>query len=186
MTHFRARGVFGCSGGAAEDTCYICFPADALVEVLNKDAQVSTKRMDEVKQGDMVRTSEKGFSSVYAFGHRSSSIVGSFVRLKTSTSDVLELSEYHQVFVGEKQVPTYAKNVKVGDKVTVMPSWRLSAVTSKTTIIKNGVYNPLTDDGMSADTVTSSCVCSERIYLQSSRLRNCTSASRGGDLVLEV
>jgi hypothetical protein len=103
--------------------------------------------MDQLEQGDKVRTHKGSFSTVYAFGHKTKNIQANFIQLKTVSEDVLELSEYHQVFVGKSLIPTYAKNVKLGDELYIDLEGIFSPVSFISTVTKQGIYNPLTDNG---------------------------------------
>jgi len=124
----------------ATGNCY-CFPGDALVEEETKGPIA----IEDVQVGDSIRTAN-GFSKVYGFGHGLEDATGEFFRLNTDfVGTAIELSAYHQVFVGFGSETKYAKDVEVGD-VLVLAN-RTAPVTSIEVVQKKGIYNIYTYAG---------------------------------------
>lgn len=109
--------------------------------------------IDQVQLGDYVQTSS-GFSKVYAFayGHNDGKEKHEYVKIETNDA-TLEMSPNHILFVGGKSaIPKMAKDVVVGEIVQVASAdatdkARYSKITSIETIMKEGQYAPLTEDG---------------------------------------
>jgi hypothetical protein len=136
----HADGV--CDINRIIDVGFGCFPADATVEVLGKGFIA----IEHVMPGDMVR-SANGFSKVY--GHSESILDRNmhYVRIKTESSETIELSGNHIIFMGKEQKPIYSIDIKKGDLLTPSKNNELSKVTEISLATKRGLVHPLTDDG---------------------------------------
>jgi len=104
--------------------------------------------MSHLQVGDSIR-SASGFSTVYGFGHGIESTFNLFVRLETMSGHSIELTAFHQVFVGTTTATStkYAKNVQVGDSLILKDNMEDNMVTSVSMVHKNGLYAPFTEDG---------------------------------------
>lgn len=76
---------------------------------------------------------------MYSFGHYHPTKQAEFVVLHTSDKKMLEISDEHLLFLQDKEIPVRAGSVQVGDKLTAETS-----VTKITTVVKTGIYAPLT------------------------------------------
>lgn len=119
-----------------------CFSAKAEVQVKG----VGAVRMDALKIGDSILTSNNEYSKVFTFGHYSPQGKMDVVEIRTTNMDnALEISPQHMLYVNNKLVP--ASQVQVGDVLT-SANGRVAEVQSVRTVngVK-GVYAPHTMKG---------------------------------------
>lgn len=119
-----------------------CFSASAEVEV----AGVGAVRMDSLKIGDSILTSNKSFSKVYSFGHYSPEEEQDVIEIfATNMKKALEISGNHMLYVNGSLAP--ALSVKIGD-ILVSSSGSDAVVKSVRTLTGvKGIYAPHTVDG---------------------------------------
>lgn len=118
----------------------VCFPASAKVQL----SDGSSKTMEKLQLGDIVRVADGGFSPVFMFTHKLSDVKHAMVQLKTSSGASLTLTHGHYVI--SSGVMRTAGTVQVGDEL-VLANGETSAVTSTTTVQGTGLYNPQTVSG---------------------------------------
>ena len=113
----------------------------------------------DLRLGDAVLDGTGGASPVYFFSHADAAVAARFVRLELAASgDVLTLSPDHYVPVDG--VPTYAKDVRVGDAVArwTGAGFEADVVAGATNVVAEGLYNPYTLSGtIVVDGVLASC-----------------------------
>jgi len=108
-----------------------CFPPDATVEVKGK----GTVAMQDLQIRDEVR-SRYGYSKVFAFALRVSDLkdrTEGFLQIATessSSSNKIELSPSHYLFVGRNRVAKMTSDIHVGDDLTLLPSGTSARVRS--------------------------------------------------------
>lgn len=130
-----------------------CFPAAAKVTL----ASGATRRMAEVRIGDVVAVGRGEFSPVFAFTHADSSAKTSFVRLETCCGEVLLLTPGHYIYANGALVA--AGSVRVGDEV-MGASGMVKKIVAVGSEEGAGIYNPQTlhgsivVDGIVASTYT--------------------------------
>ena len=117
----------------------LCFPADATVEVSGGDHI----RMDQLSIGDEVRVSADSFSRVFAFTHRTSQSLISFVQLTSQRREIL-LTDGHYLYVNGVLIE--AKNVRVGDELSLENGTNV-VVEKVSRRVSRGLYNPQTLHG---------------------------------------
>mmetsp|Transcript_9907 Transcript_9907/g.14365 ORF Transcript_9907/g.14365 Transcript_9907/m.14365 type:complete len:552 (-) Transcript_9907:34-1689(-) len=117
-----------------------CFPEDALV--IMEDG--SSKRMEQVRAGDRVMVSGGRFSDVFGFGHKDGSVTSEFVRIETTSGQVVELTAGHFMVIEGTLVA--AKNVIAGDIITLYDT-STSKVQNVSRVNRRGLYNPHTLEG---------------------------------------
>mmetsp|Transcript_27719 Transcript_27719/g.42204 ORF Transcript_27719/g.42204 Transcript_27719/m.42204 type:complete len:728 (-) Transcript_27719:46-2229(-) len=111
----------------------ICFSSENRAEL----ATGEMKRFDQLQLGDEVLT-QKGFESIYSFGHYNPKEQAEFIQLRPSR---IELSSTHLVFLQDgRAVP--AEVVEVGD---ILMSGEM--VTGKRYVTRQGLYAPFTASG---------------------------------------
>lgn len=144
-----------------------CFPGSAQVEVQGR-GKVS---IADIKVGDHVQTIDsKGISTfepVYLFGHRDAATtlpVAELAVKSPAANATLSLSPQHFMMAasssGSDAVHTYAKNVQIGNRVTMIVGGQPTAaiVTGKRMSLKSGAFNPFTKGGnIVVDGVLASC-----------------------------
>ena len=111
-----------------------CFSKDSKVQVQG----VGSVPMINLNVGDMVLTGNGKYESVYAFGHYNAQAKTKFLQLHTKNSK-LEMTGNHLVYKDDE--PVRADMVKVGDSLSS------GTVTKITTVVKKGLFMPLTKDG---------------------------------------
>lgn len=127
-----------------EESSAACFPADALVELMDGN----TIAMASLRVGDMVKVAADRFSQVVMFTHRLTEGDFEFVSLQVASSAVksaeLQLSAGHYLNVnGELKA---AQSVQVGDVVN-MGDGSSAAVVRVSSVVSRGLFNPQTADG---------------------------------------
>jgi hypothetical protein len=132
-----------------------CFPSASLV--LTKEGSVKTMR--ELKVGDEVLAYDESnqeliFSKVYMFAFRNPKQMQNYYEISTSDSRTITLTGTHLIYVNVKNlfIPTYAKDVKLGDIVFTYDRWGNDiAETTVTKILTNvpmeGYFAPITMSG---------------------------------------
>ncbi|GAB0491046.1 hypothetical protein MMPV_002292 [Pyropia vietnamensis] len=119
----------------------VCFPADATVQT----ADGRTLRMEDVKTGDVLRTSPSTTGRIYFWSHADATGMYPFTRLTTSSGATITLSAGHYlpVVVRGSTTPVLAAaaSVVVGDELTLAAGAR-SAVVATTTVTRRGLYAP--------------------------------------------
>lgn len=134
----------------------MCFPADAMVDVLGK----GPSPIQHVAIGDMVKIGNAAFSEVYSFGHYDHDTKAAFLEISADGLHMpLVVSSDHLVFVENKPVP--ASTVTIGDKLTLVDG--LATVNSIKTVIGTGAFAPFTKAGT---IVVNNVVASSYITLQ--------------------
>lgn len=120
-----------------------CFPAHATVRL----ADGSEKPMHLLSIGDRVLVSHPNtFSEVYFFSHQHPEHVSNFVRIATSVDSIqLTLSPGHMLYVNGRLTP--ARNVRVGDALSVAHEQKSAVVTSVDRTTSRGLFNPHTLHG---------------------------------------
>ena len=119
-----------------------CFSGDNQVDILGK----GLVSIDQIELGDDVLT-DTGYSKVYAFGRRDREEPMTFLKITLETGEHLELSPGHFVLLGSAMGAYAADEVEVGEELMLMPSRKLSKISSIKEVVKNGSYHPLTYDG---------------------------------------
>jgi len=118
--------------------------------------------MNEITVGDQVLTGTGNFEAIYSIDHRDPTKDATFFQIhyksgkeQDDEQQSIELTKNHMIFVDHKTNPVPAKTVTVGDQVLTVDG--PCPVTKITTVIRKGVFNPLTADGtIIADGVISS------------------------------
>lgn len=103
--------------------------------------------MKDLQVGDRVLTGGNKYQYVYGFGHYLRDTEQEFVQIRTKDVEPLEMTSDHMVFVKKEngeQIAIRADALKVGD---VLASEGVSIVSKIATVIKPGMYMPLTPDG---------------------------------------
>lgn len=111
----------------------ICFSSENTAQLENGEK----KDFDQLQLGDKVLT-QKGFESIYSFGHYSPKEQAQFVQLLPSH---IELSSTHLIFLQDGRAVT-AESVEVGD---ILLSGEL--VTGKRYVTSRGLFAPFTASG---------------------------------------
>lgn len=96
----------------------LCFSGENTVNVKTSSSpSIISKKLKDVKIGDVIQTGESEYEKVYAFGHFQPNQKTPYLQLfLEGNSDPLEVSEKHMVFVEERAIP--ASHLKVGDRLT--------------------------------------------------------------------
>lgn len=144
------------SSASASSSEAACFPAHATVRL----ADGSDKAMSALTLGDRVLVAHPdSYSEVYFFSHAHESHISDFVHIRTALEGVsLQLSERHLVYANGALVE--ARNVRVGDKVSVAHDERIALVVGVEHVAAKGLYNPHTlhgdivVNGVTASTLT--------------------------------
>lgn len=140
----------------------VCFPSDALVVVRGESEPV---RMSNLKKGDQVLVQGGAFETVYAFGgHQNHDIATIMLSIKTEIGATLTLSENHWIPTAGDNSFKRAKDIRVGDILTVLGKngERESAVVRVDRAKKVGLFNPLTPSGtIVVNSVAVSCYASQ-------------------------
>jgi len=143
----------------AVETCVItesepdCFSSETTVHVKNKGNHI---KMKDVEVGDQVMTGTGDYQTVYSIDHRNPTKLTEFVQISYSDEEApIELTARHMIFLEGKENPIPAGDVRVGDKlrslhdhgdVSSLSSHSLE-VSKLSSIVRKGLYNPLTGDG---------------------------------------
>lgn len=124
---------------------FACFPADAVVQL----SDLSTKRMDAIKVGDIVRVANNRFSKIFMFTHKLRHVRSVFVQICCDQA-CIQLSPGHFIYSTHNEL-VLASSVKVGDEIQLVhPSSSImekSIVRSVSVISALGLYNPHTLNG---------------------------------------
>jgi len=128
--------------------------------VRGKEGQVNTVSMEHLHVGDMVLTGKGGYQMVYSIDHRNPTKFATFLQISyenegnTNNDNAhhalyhatpLEISRKHMMFVEGKNHPVPADTLRVGDLIQTIEGFR--SITIITSILRKGLYNPLTADG---------------------------------------
>ena len=126
-----------------------CFSGRTQVQVQGK----GVTRMDELKIGDAVLTSDGTFSKVYSFGHKAPADKTQYLQIWTKSMDKnqpLEVTADHILYVfsdkTKKTTLLRAGNVQIGDSLVTEQGLPVQ-VTSVRTVEQSGVYAPYTVTG---------------------------------------
>jgi hypothetical protein len=118
-----------------------CFPAGATVAT----AAGAVKRMDELVAGDRVHVGRGQFSEIFMFTHKTAGAVAEFVVVDAAASAArLRFTPGHYIYVNGALAA--ASSVAVGD-VIELGDGSLDTVTSVTSAVLKGLYNPQTLHG---------------------------------------
>jgi len=105
--------------------------------------------MNQIKVGDQVLTAKGHFEVIYSMDHRDPAKLADFVRVtydsSTEEEHHLELTKNHMLFAVGNSKPIPAKKLKVGDEIYTVYGPR--PIKNISSIIRAGVFNPLTADG---------------------------------------
>lgn len=117
-----------------------CFPGGASVQMAD-----GTKRlMKDVAVGDIVRVGLGTLSPVFMFTHRISSGLRPFLRITTSTGEVLDLTRGHYLYINGAL--TAAKDANVGDTL-LRATGEATQIRAIMKVQRSGLYNPQTLSG---------------------------------------
>ena len=120
---------------------FFCFSGGSLVE----DEERGSIAMHELQVGDRVYVGNDSFERVVAFGHKSDTIVGQYLKIFFDGGS-LEISPDHMVFVsGHGFKP--ASEVIRGDHLTNPGDEKLLVVNRIEHVEKTGAYAPFTESG---------------------------------------
>lgn len=118
-----------------------CFPASATVEL----ECGTTRRMADLRVGDVIKVAAGRYSPVFTFSHRSPSADADFVSVRTDGLDApLRLTEGHYLPINGALRP--AAGLRPGDRVD-LGTGHTATVTAVSTTRERGLYNPHTLDG---------------------------------------
>lgn len=119
-----------------------CFSANAEVEV----AGVGAVRMDSLKIGDSILTSNNSYSKVYSFGHYSPEDEQDVIEIRTTNMEKpLEISDKHMLLVNGNLSP--ASSVKVGDNLVSVDGIDVEVKSVRVLTGVKGIYAPHTVEG---------------------------------------
>merc|ERR1712194_979712 len=107
----------------------------------------------------MVLTGKGRYQMVYSIDHRNPTELTTFLQISYENKDgangkahhalhratPLEITGKHMMFVEGKSHPVPANTLRVGDIIQTVEGYR--SVTVIASILREGVYNPLTTDG---------------------------------------
>ena len=177
QTHTNIEGV---TSFCAADSCNraneevdLCFSGATKVQVLMNTGEELIKTMAELEVGDSVLSANGAYQTVYAFAHIDRTRPTRFHQFFTDTGSseaALEVTENHLIFVEGKSHPVPARRVRAGDILKGIQSQQYQAtlnVTSINTILREGLYAPLTNDGTLV-VGNEKVVASNYIFLQES------------------
>jgi len=126
-----------------------CFSGRTQVHVQGK----GVTRMDELKIGDAVLTSDGTFSKVYSFGHKAPAEKALYLQIRTASMDKnqpLEVTADHFLYVfsdkTKKITLLRAGGIQIGDLLVSKQGLPVQ-VTSVRTVERSGVYAPYTTTG---------------------------------------
>lgn len=118
-----------------------CFPASSKI-ALENGMQI---RMDELKVGDVVKTTHNSTSTVFVFSHKDASTIAEYVSILCEDATTLTVSGSHYIYVDNDIKP--ARLAKVGDFLT-MADGSKSVIQSVTSgVQRRGLFNPHTKSG---------------------------------------
>ena len=109
--------------------------------------------LKDLKFGDSVLAANQVFQPFVLDMHSHSSKPTEFLQLHTEVSDndpktaPIELTPDHMIFVDGKDLPVLAGDVKLGD--SLVGTSGPTKVTKITTVMHDGLFDPLTADGKS-------------------------------------
>lgn len=131
-----------------------CYPADSVVRVQHPcDAGtcVSSRRMDQLKIGDMAESTFNVFEPIIAFGHRDSDSSANYYEFVADNRTTLHISKGHYLYVNKKL--TLPKDVQLGDIVNTDET-----ITDIRRSFKQGLFHPHTWSAkLVVDGVQTSC-----------------------------
>jgi len=135
-------------GGVLDDFCF----SDRMEVQVEGGAGTTTKRMDQLKIGDKVLTTEGSYAKVYSFAHMERNAKTEFLQIHSSTIEApLEITPSHMLYVSKTAhapatvVPAGA--VQVGDYLRAAATAEPAPVTAIRTVVRQGAYAPLTESG---------------------------------------
>lgn len=117
-----------------------CFPGDGVVQY----ADGTTRSMKDVAVGDIVRVGPSSFSPVFMFTHRLPDGNRWFLRISTSTGEVIELTSGHYLYINGAL--DAAKHAKVGD-LLLRANGEVTEIQAIASTRRPGLYNPQTISG---------------------------------------
>jgi len=123
----------------------LCFSPHAIARVLGKGRVA----MQDLVPGDKVLTASGEHKTMFSMNHYHQTKTTVFLRIQTDLEmeRPLELSPNHMVFVeAAKKHPVPAASVNIGDKIWSADDG-LREVVDIETVVREGLYNPLTMDG---------------------------------------
>lgn len=112
--------------------------------------------MSKVEVGDQVLTGNGEYQTIYSIDHRHQTKLTEFVQIYYADGEPpLEMTPHHMVFLQEKPYPVPARHIRIGDKLRFLQqcydcgssSLRCLDVVRVSSIVRRGLYNPLTSDG---------------------------------------
>ncbi|CAJ0959560.1 unnamed protein product, partial [Mesorhabditis belari] len=131
-----------------------CFSGDTMVETPS-----GFKRMDELKVGDFVLTTEQNtatFTKVETWLHRLPSTTASFIKIQTENAHTLKLTPQHFIYkvdcsrLSFNTEMIFAEDIRVGDCLYTLGADRnllSTKVQSVSVVRERGVYAPMTNSG---------------------------------------
>jgi len=128
-----------------------CFSSETTVVVENSNQSGTTvRKISDIVAGDHVLTKNGQYETVYAIDHKEKYRPSNFVQIyHEQQKQPLEITKNHMVFLSAKTndevVASAAEMVKVGDKLQTISG--PSTVTKIDTVVRNGLFNPLTASG---------------------------------------
>ncbi|CAB9501073.1 Protein hedgehog [Seminavis robusta] len=120
-----------------------CFSERATVEVQGRSEPVPIM---DLRVGDQVLTNDRSYAPVYAFGHRHTSKLASFVQIQTVQGS-LEITPEHLVFLHGEAYPVRADSIQEGDVLHGKDGNSRVEVIEVDNVIRKGVYAPFTTTG---------------------------------------
>mmetsp|Transcript_9231 Transcript_9231/g.15352 ORF Transcript_9231/g.15352 Transcript_9231/m.15352 type:complete len:683 (-) Transcript_9231:123-2171(-) len=120
-----------------------CFSGENSVELENG----SSIQMKDLSIGDLVKTADGTYESIYTFGHYEHNAEANYVQIFAKSLDQpLELSAEHLVFVRGKDVPAPAGSLAVGDSL-LLSNGNSAEIVNMKQVIRRGAYAPFTASG---------------------------------------
>jgi len=147
------EGIFADSKSLWEETLgpLVCFSSETTVVVENPNQSGTPfRKISDIVAGDRVLTKNGQYETVYAIDHKEKYRPSNFVQIyHEQQKQPLEITKNHMVFLSaktnDKVVASAAEMVKVGDKLQTISG--PSTVTKIDTVVRNGLFNPLTASG---------------------------------------
>ncbi|CAB9498161.1 Warthog protein [Seminavis robusta] len=120
-----------------------CFSKDSTVDVLDK----GSTPMKDLANGDTILVGGGSYEPIYSFAHLDKTKSATFLQVHTNDQEdaPLEVTEEHLVHANGKYVP--AGELQIGDILTAANSNEKRIITKLESIVKTGLYAPLTASG---------------------------------------